>query len=145
MKLINLTKRPLMLYDTRGKLVEVPPDPRHIGVVALGEHQTIEDSEHTFSLNVRHVKDIKGMPAPEEGTLYVVPVEIAMVLQEVRKDVAFPAEEAQVRDSEGRLQRVTHLRRIVSRLSTKEKKEREAPKALADLRSSAHKRSAGKG
>lgn len=115
MKLVNLTKHRLMLYDTHGELVEVPPDPRHIGMAALGEHRTVEDGDgHTFSLNVRRVQEIKKMPEPEDGTLYIVPVEVAMALQAHREDIAFPAEDAQVRDAEGRLQRVTHLRRIVT-------------------------------
>lgn len=114
MKLVNLTKRPLTLYDTEGELVEVPPDPRHIGIAALGEHQTVEDEDgHAFSLNVRHVNDIKKMPEPQDDTLYIVPPEVAMVLQTRRADVAFPAEDTQLRDGEGRLRRITHLRRIV--------------------------------
>ena len=115
MKLINLTKHPLTLHDTQGALVEVPPDPRHIGVEALGEHRTVEDGQgHAFSLNVRRVTDVKKMPDPEDGTLYVVPPEVAMALQEHREDVAFPAEEAQVRGADGRLRRVTHLRRVLN-------------------------------
>lgn len=114
MRLVNLTKRPLTLYDTEGALVEIPPDPRHIGVASLGEHYTVENGAgHAFSLNVRRVSEIKKMPEPEEGTVYVVPVEVAMVLQEEREDVAFPAEAAQVRDGDGTLQRVTHLRRVL--------------------------------
>lgn len=114
MNLINLTKYPLLLYDTEGALVEIPPDARHIGVAALSEHRTIENgSGHFFSLTVRRVREVKGMPEPEAGTLYIVPVEVAMALQENREDVAFPAEEAQVRDAEGRLRRVTHLRRVL--------------------------------
>lgn len=81
---------------------------------ALGDHRTVEDGEgHAFSLNERRVTDVKKMPEPEEGTLYVVPPEVAMALQQHRQDVAFPAGEAQVRDAEGRLRRVTHLRRVV--------------------------------
>lgn len=114
MKLVNLTKHPLTLHDKQGAVVEIPPDPRHIGVEALGEHHTVEDSDgHAFSLNVRRVTDVKKMPEPEDGTLYIVPPEVAMALQERRADVAFPAEEAQVRDAEGRPRRVTHLRRVV--------------------------------
>lgn len=117
MRLVNLTKHPLSLYDTEGELVEILPDPRHIGVVALGEHRRVEDEEgRAFSLSVRRVKDVKLMPEPEDGTLYIVPVEVAMVLQVVREDVVFPAEEARVRTREGQLQRVTHLRRVVSQL-----------------------------
>lgn len=116
MKLVNLTKRPLVLYDTQGACVEVPPDPRHIGIAALGEHRSVEDGDgHTFSVNVRHVRAIKKMPEPEDDTLYIVPAEVAMVLQEQREDVVFPAEETQVRSAEGRLQRVTHLRRVIVR------------------------------
>jgi hypothetical protein len=115
MKLVNLTKHPLTLHDKQGALVEVPPDPRHIGVEALGDHRTARDADgHAFSLNVRRVTDIKKMPEPEDGTLYVVPPEVAMALQEEREDVAFPAQEAQVRDAGGRLRRVTHLRRVLS-------------------------------
>ena len=118
MKFVNLTKAPVRLHDTGGALVELPPDPRHIGVVAVGEHRSVEDDEgRRFSLSVRTVTEIKGMPEPEAGTVYIVPAEVAMVLQPVREDVVFAAEEADVRDAEGRRQRITHLRRIVSRLS----------------------------
>ena len=115
MRLVNLTKHPLTLHDKQGTLVEVAPDPRHIGVEAVGEHRTVEDGQgHAFSLNERRVTDVKKMPEPEDGTLYVVSPEVAMALQGHRADVAFPAEEeAQVRDAEGRLRRVTHLRRVV--------------------------------
>ncbi len=116
MKLVNLTKQPLMLYDTEGALVEVPADARHVGLAAVGEHSTVEDAKgHRFSLNVQYVREVKGVPEPEEGIVYVVPVEVAMALGG-REDVAFPAEEAEVRDAEGQLRRVTHLRRIISRL-----------------------------
>lgn len=117
MKLVNLTKQTLRLYDTGGALVETPPDARHLGVVAVGEHRTVRDEAgHTFSLNVRTVTEIKGMPPPEDGTVYVVPVEVAMALQGLRDDVVFPAEEAVVKGPDGGAHRVTHLRRIVSRL-----------------------------
>ncbi len=118
MKLVNLTKHPVLLYDTSGDLVEVAPDARHLGVVAVGEHRAVEDEAgRAFSLNERRVTEIKGMPEAEDGTLYIVPIEVAMALQEHRADIAFPAEEAEVRDAEGRLRRVTHLRRVLSRLS----------------------------
>lgn len=114
MRLVNLTKHPLWLHDTHGERIEIPPAAQHLGVVALGEHQTVEDEAgRTFSLNVRSVREIKGMPDPEAGTLYIVPVEVAMVLQERRDDVVFAAEDAEVRDPDGRLQRITHLRRVV--------------------------------
>lgn len=122
MKLVNLTKRPLTLYDTQGERVDVPPDPRYIGIAAMGEHHTIEDETgHSFSLNVRYVREIKGLPNPEENTLYIVPVEVAMALQGQRDDVVFPAVEAQVRGRSGRFQRITHLRRIVSRVASNER------------------------
>lgn len=118
MKLVNLTKEVLHLYDAGGALVALPPDPRHLGVVAVGEHRAVEDEAgHRFSLNVRHVKEIKGMPEPSGEAVYIVPVEVAMALQDSREDVVFAAEEAEVRNTEGRLQRITHLRRIVSRLA----------------------------
>ncbi len=118
MKLVNLTKHPVMLYDISGDLVEVAPDARHLGVVAVGEHRTVEDEAgHSFSLNERRITEIKLMPEPADGTLYIVPVEVAMALQEHRADIAFPAEEAEVRDPDGRLRRVTHLRRVLSRIS----------------------------
>ena len=114
MRLVNLTKYPLTLCDTNGEAIEIPSDPRHVAIAGMGEHRAVDDGDgHTFSLNVRHVREVKGMPEPEEGTLFIVPVEVAMVLQEQREDVAFPAEEAAVRDGDGRLRRVTHLRRVV--------------------------------
>ncbi|HMB91175.1 MAG TPA: hypothetical protein VKP65_10035 [Rhodothermales bacterium] len=118
MPLVNLTKEPIRLHDTAGAFVEIPPDPRHLGVVAVGDHRSVTDGNgHAFSLNVRTIKEIKGMPEPEADTVYIVPVEVAMALQAVREDVVFPADEAHVRNTEGQLQRITHLRRIVSRLT----------------------------
>jgi hypothetical protein len=117
MKLINLTKHTVMLYDTRGEAVEIMPDARHLGVVAIGEHRSVTDeSGHSFSVNVRYIKEVKGLPEPEPDTMYIVPTEVAMALQERRDDLVFAAEDAQVRNNEGGLQRVTHLRRVISRI-----------------------------
>lgn len=114
MKVTNLTGRPFSLYDTRGTLVEIAPDPRYVGLVAVGDHQSVEDeSGHIFSLNVRRIRGVKGMPDPEAGTLYVVPVEVAMALQEDRDDVVYLAEDADVSTVDGTRQRISHLRRTL--------------------------------
>lgn len=117
MPLVNLTKHPLALYDTNGALVEIPADARHLGVVALGDHGVVASDGRAFSVNTRTVTEVKGMPEPEAGTVFVVPVEVAMVLQADRADVVFPAEEATVATADGPSQRVTHLRRVVARLA----------------------------
>ncbi len=117
MKLINLTKHALNLHDTSGNAVEIPADARHLGVVALGDHRTVQnESGHAFSVNERHVTEIKGMPEPEDDTLLIVPVEVAMVLQQHRNDVVFAAEDEDVPGPDGRPQRITHLRRVVARI-----------------------------
>lgn len=109
MKLINLTGRPFSLHDRNGVLVEFAADPRYVGLVAVGDHQAVEDDAgHTFSLTTRRIRGIKGMPEPDAGTIYVVPVEVAMALQEDRDDVAYLAE-----DSDGTRHTVSHLRRTV--------------------------------
>ncbi len=115
-RLVNLTGRPLRLFDAHGEAVDVPADARHLGVVAVGDHGAAGDAAgHVFSLNVRTVTEVKGMPEPEAGTLCVVPVEVAMVLQASRADVVFAADET-VLGPDGRGRAVTHLRRVVSRL-----------------------------
>lgn len=114
MKLINLTGQAFSLYDRTGELVEFAADPRYVGLVAVGDHQAVEDeSGHTFSLTIRRIRGIKGMPEPDAGTLYVVPTEVAMTLQEDRDDVAYLAEDSDVRSSDGKRHRISHLRRTV--------------------------------
>lgn len=115
MKLINLTGRPFSLHDTEGKLIEIAPDPRYVGLVAVGDHRTVkEESGHTFSFNVRRIRGVKGMPAPDdEDAIYVVPMEVAMALQEERDDVVYLAEDSEVRSVDGTPQRISHLRRTV--------------------------------
>ncbi|MEZ4697677.1 MAG: hypothetical protein R2832_14785 [Rhodothermales bacterium] len=114
MKVVNLTKRPLVVYDVHGSPVELLPDPRHIGIVAVGDHQTIRDENGAaLSINVRRVSEIKGMPEPDGNTLFVVPVEVAMVLQQSRDDIVFPSEPEVVAGPNGSPRSITHLRRIV--------------------------------
>ncbi len=114
MKLINLTGTRFSLYDSQGELVDIEPDARYVGLMAVGDHQSFEDaSGHTFSLNVRRIRGIKGMPAPEDGAIYVVPLEVAMALQEDRDDVFYLAEDADVRSADGTRHRISHLRRTV--------------------------------
>ena len=116
MRLINLTKQPVRLHDTQGDLIEIPPDPRHVGLVSVGEHRTISDDEgHEFSLTVQRVRDVKGMPEPEAGTLYLVPVEIAFALQPDREDVVYLTEDAHVRLSNGTARKISHLRRLATK------------------------------
>lgn len=115
MRLINLTKQVLRLHDTTGEAVEIQPDPRHVGLVSVGDHRTVEDANgREFSLTIQRVRGVKGMPDPEDGTLFVVPVEIAIALQQDRDDVAYVAEDASVRMSDGRSRRISHLRRLVT-------------------------------
>lgn len=126
MELVNLTKRPLTLRTTDGEAVEIPPDPRHIGLAAMGEHRMVEDSAgRAFSLNIRRVRGVQAMPEPEEDTFFIVPVEVAMVLQERRDDVAFPGEDVHVRDRDGQVHRVTHLRRVLGMWDRRESSEAE--------------------
>ncbi len=114
MKLINLTGRSFSIFDTQGDPVDFAPDPRYVGLVAIGEHRSVkDDTGHEFSLNVRRVRGVKGMPDPENGVMYVVPVEVAMALQEDRDDVAYLAEEADVRVAGGSRRRISHLRRTL--------------------------------
>ncbi len=114
MKLVNLTGRPFALYDADGEPVDLMPDPRYVGLVSIGDHQSIRDDDgRVFSLNVRRVREVKGLPDPEDGTLYVVPVEVAMALRDSREDVVYLAEDAEVRSSDGRTRRISHLRRTL--------------------------------
>lgn len=115
MKVVNLTGHPFALYDAEGELVDVPPDPRYVGLVSIGDHRTVRDENgRAFSLNVRRIQDVKGLPEAVEGTIYVVPIEVAMALRDSREDVVYLAEEAEVRSSDGQTRRVSHLRKTVT-------------------------------
>lgn len=117
MQLVNLTKQTLRLHDTNGTAVDFPPDPRHVGLVSVGDHATVDTGDgHRFSLNVQHVRGVKGMPEPADDTLYVVPVEIAIALHGRRDDVVYLAEHADVRLGDGEARRISHLRRLVPQL-----------------------------
>lgn len=117
MNLVNLTGHPFALYDADGELVDVSPDPRYVGLVSIGDHRTIHDENgRAFSLNVRRIRDVKGLPDPAEGTIYVVTIEVAMALRDSREDVVYLAEEAEVRSSDGQTRRVSHLRKTVTSL-----------------------------
>lgn len=127
MRLVNLTKQTVRLHDTEGVLVEIPPDPRHVGLVSVGEHRTISDENgHEFSLNVQRMRGVKGMPDPADGTLYLVPVEIALALQPTRTDVVYVGEDADIRMANGTTRRISHLRRLTSTHSAPK-----APKSTA--------------
>jgi hypothetical protein len=114
MNLINLTRETIALQDRDGRVVEIPPDPRYVGSVSIGDHLYVEDEEgRAFPLNVQVVAEVKGMPEPREGTFYIVPVELAMALQDTRDDVAFAAEHtAPPHEPDGRPV-ATLLRRVV--------------------------------
>jgi hypothetical protein len=117
MPVVNLTKHPLRLVAASGEAVEFAPDARHVGLVSVGDLEPVEDEAgHRFTLSVRRVTGFKGLPEPEPGTLYVVPVEVAMALAGSRDDVAFVAEEATHPVSSGGTARVSVLRRIVPAL-----------------------------
>lgn len=114
MKLVNLTGETFVLHDADGDTVDLLPDPRYVALVSIGEHFSFQDERgRTFSLNVRRVNGVKGLPEPEEGTLYVVPIEVAMAVKDARKDVVYLAEDAEVRSSDGRIRRISHLRRTI--------------------------------
>ncbi len=118
MKLVNLTKEVCLIYNTSGEVLQIEPDAKHIGIVGIGDHQILStDDGHEVSLNLQMVSEIKGMPAPAKGVIYIVPVEIAIALQGTRDDVVFLAEDRAVNSLDGKIQRITHLRRIISRLS----------------------------
>lgn len=113
MRIVNLTKQPLRLHDMRGEPVEIPPDPRHVGLVSVADHRTIADGHgREFSLSVQRVRGVKGMPQAEEDTIYVVPVEVAVALGQERDDIVYVGEEAGVRAGNGQALRITHLRRL---------------------------------
>lgn len=118
MKLVNLTKDVCRLYTLEGELIEIQPEAKHIGIVGIGEHQKVSSEEgYEISLNVQYVSEIKGMPPPEEGVMYIVPPEIAIALLGARDDIVIVAENASLNSLKGEVQRTTHLRRIISRMT----------------------------
>ena len=119
MPIVNLTRRPLALLDAAGEPAEVAPDARHVGLVSVGDVEHVESGGRRFALSVRRVTDLKGMPEPEAGTLYVVEPEVAMALAGARADVAAVAETSDHPVPSGGTVRVSVLRRIVPAISTR--------------------------
>lgn len=113
MKIVNLTRRSIRLHDTSGKAVDLPADPRHVGLASVTDHQQLDDGNgHRFSVTVQRVREVKGMPEREDGTVFVVPVDVAMSLQGTRDDVVFISEDAEIPDGAHPM-RISHLRRLI--------------------------------
>lgn len=117
-EVINLTREPLELVDGAGRPITIPPDPRHLGIVSIGEHRAVRIApDRALPLNVQFVSEVKGLPDPSGNTIFVVPVEIAMALQQRREDVYFLSEDAVGTGTTGS-HPVRRLRRIVSQIDS---------------------------
>ncbi|MEM9665997.1 MAG: hypothetical protein AAF970_13740 [Bacteroidota bacterium] len=114
MPLVNLTKHPLRLLSLDGEPVEIAPDARHVGLVAMGDVEYIADvAGRRFAWSIRRVTGFKGLPEPEPGTRYVVPAEVAMALAGTRPDVAYVADTADHPLPAGGTVRVSVLRHLI--------------------------------
>lgn len=101
--LVNLTPHPINLYGDDDKLIQtIPPS----GTVArVAEYRKLDAYVNGIPLREIVFGEIEGLPAPKEGTLYIVSALVRSATKEKgRTDVISPDTGAgAVRDEDGRI------------------------------------------
>lgn len=105
MPIINLTKSTIRLVDKNGEVYKTfePEGPR-LTVHTKGEGIEIDGTP----LEVTQVTSVEELPEPEDGTYYIVPQPVAMILD--RSDLVTPdTGPSALRDEDGRVHAVRRL------------------------------------
>ena len=98
MEFINLTPHDLNLINEAGEPVLVKAS----GVLARCKVTTEKvGTVNGIKVNVSHFGDIEGLPAPEEGKIFIVSAMILTALNGTRPDVLGVSE--YIRDGEGKI------------------------------------------
>jgi hypothetical protein len=111
MKLVNLTPHDLTIHVDGQPVFTLPSK----GLARAEEHDTpagsVEVDGHDVPVVVKTYSQISGLPAPQEGTAYIVSTIVAD-LEPGRPDVFFPG--SMVRDAAGRIAGCHGLSRVPS-------------------------------
>lgn len=111
MRLINLTPHPLTIWSGEAIVINQRPD----GPMArCAETRTAADAVtvdgHELPVSVVGFGEVTGLPAPQDGVLYVVSRATAEAVPD-RADVVYP--DGQVRDEQGRIVGCRGLARVM--------------------------------
>ena len=114
MELINLTPHIIVLRSEDGKDTVLESTGRAILVTEPGEIEWMDGVPVPIQ-NPQRIIGIKGLPAPEEGVMYITSMVVAVeAAKRGRMDVLSPGtgpNDGAVRDEQGRIVAVTRLNR----------------------------------
>ena len=124
MRIINLTPHPVRLYtaDTpdqvddpdHGVLLTLPPSGKfaRLGESVLGEDTVVTEEGVEIPVSRVSYAEIQGLPEPQQGTVYVVPLMTALAAP-ARTDLLVPYD--QVRNPDGTVVGCRRLGRVQAR------------------------------
>lgn len=124
MKLVNLTPHPVRLYkaDTpdqvdnpdHGVVLTLEPSGQfaRLGESVLGEDTVVTEDGVEISVSTVSYAEIQGLPEPQQGTVYVVPLMTALAAP-ARTDLLVPYD--QVRNPDGTVVGCRRLGRVQTR------------------------------
>lgn len=99
-KLINLTPHPIVLMDTNGQVVETIES---TGFARAKQENTSIGSVNGFPLSQVRFGEPEGMPAPQDGVLFVVSQITANALKDQGRTEDILIVDQAVRDDQGRI------------------------------------------
>ena len=107
MPIVNLTKLAVRLVDARGDVFKtIEPAEHSLKLRTKGEERHVDG----VPIEITQVTAIEGLPDPQDGTCYIVPSQVAAVLN--RPDLLVPdTGPSAIRDEEGQ---VVATRRLFS-------------------------------
>lgn len=105
MPIVNLTEFTVRLADENGEVYKTfEPDGRSLTVQTEGEEVEVGDTP----LEITKVASVEGLPEPENGTFYIVPQPVAMLVD--RADLVTPdTGPSAIRGDDGTVQAVRRL------------------------------------
>lgn len=110
MRALNLTSHPLTLVIGGGRLT-IQPEATPARVNSFKKQiAELEVFGLPTPINVTTYGDVTGLPAPEDGTIYIVSLLVAQALRGTRDDVLIVDDT--VRDEQGRIVGARGLARV---------------------------------
>lgn len=117
MKLINLTRYPLNLYDVNGHVVRIEPSGQTLDFTEVADTR-VEDFDGVGHITVAKVtQKVEGrVPDKQNGIGYIVPMRTLLAMQDEGYDVSdFYAPNMLVRDSQGTIIASRRLMQVINR------------------------------
>jgi hypothetical protein len=121
MKLVNLTPHPVKIYSggtpdrvdnpDDGVVLTLPPAGQfaRLSEAVTGEDTVVTEEGVEISVSTVSYAEVEGLPSPQQGTVYVVPLMTALAAAG-RQDLLVPYE--QVRNQEGTVVGCRRLGRV---------------------------------